>query len=191
MGTLRAGKGASSGPGVPPHPSAKPSFAAPRAWKGSGHRSLLIAANRVLPAGSASTGRARRTECVCVAGGSCNTPSRAPEAQGAALLPHPACAEARRPPSTPCPFSTLRWGSRLGGAVPGPTWGAPATTTHSQARPLRPPLPVPAQLALRSHSAQESFGVPEAPPSPRGPESRAFGPRRRGGKFVRPAPGDR
>lgn len=81
---MRARKGTSSGPGVPPHPAAKPSFAASRAWKGSGHRRLLIAANRVLPAGSAAAGRARRT-----GGGGCpeTPPPRAPEARGGALLP--------------------------------------------------------------------------------------------------------
>lgn len=83
--TLRAGKGASSGPGVPPHPAAKPSFAASRAWKGSGHRSLLIAAQRVLPSDwqlRAEPGQRGRGGA-----GSCNTPSRAPEARDRALPP--------------------------------------------------------------------------------------------------------
>lgn len=81
--TIRAGKGASSGPGVPPHPAAKPSFAASRAWKGSGHRRLLIAANRVLP-----RARQLRAEPGERRGGCPATPPpRAPEARGGVLLP--------------------------------------------------------------------------------------------------------
>lgn len=94
--------------------------------------------------------------CVCVAGGSCNTPSRAPEAQGAALLPHPACAEARRPPSTPCPPSTLRWGSRLGRGSPRANLGRPGYhhALAGKTTPSPPPRPCPARPSLSQRSGK-------------------------------------
>lgn len=182
---IRARKGTSSGPGVPPHPAAKPSFAASRAWKGSGHRRLLIAANRVLPAGSAAAGRARRTE----GGLSCNTPSKGSRGAGRSAA-SPILAARRLGAYSPLPARPpLRDGVPGWGGSPGANLGRRGY--HHALAVKTTPSPLPVQPALRSHSAQESFGVPEAPPGPRGPESRAFGPWRRGGKFVRPALGDR
>lgn len=113
-----------------------------------------------------------------------NTPYKGSGGAGRCSAPSPA--EVRRlsthSPLPACP--QLRDGVPDWGVVTGPTSGAETPTVRSQARP--PPLPILAQPSFCSHSAQESFGVPTAPPSPRGLEFLPTEPRHLGGKFVRP-----
>lgn len=185
MGTTRTGEGAESGPGVAP--------ACSQAWlpgfpgrERSGHKRLLIAASRVLPGSSAAAGRARRPNWRN--GGSWNTSSKGSGCAGRSAAPQRRLGEGEAPRVHSLSALHYRMGFQLEGGSLRANLGRRGSH-RALAGKTTPSLP--AQPALRSHSAQQSFGVPAAPPSPRGPESWPIGPRRRRGKFVRPGLGDR
>lgn len=183
--TMTAGEGSALGLGSPPPTPPARSRAQLRGFPGRERFGSLAPINShelVHPASSALAEAPDRAEGW---GASCDTPPRDPAARGGAL-PHPA-GGARAGTHSPLPACPrYETGFQMGGSLRA-NLGRHGYRFAFAGKPTSASCPD----CLRAHSARESFGVPAAPPSRRGPESPPFGPRRRGGKFVRPELGDR